>query len=339
MFSEGIDNLLHNNNAGQKQPVRRVSMNVVAKQHATGKITWLDEERRIPASINASLSVTGPRPSVKKKSPAKEATKTNNIIIEQQVPRATMEHTESMVKVFFTKDYRRFIKVKGNRMLNKKKIKRIKDDITAGLDLLRYCPIIVAEKGGQLEIIDGQHRFAVATELKSHVWYIVADELTLLEIAKMNSNTEKWKNKDFIHCYASQGNSNYTIIDEFMKKYGFPLSVTVGLLTKGSILNDGGSGAIKEDFQGGNVRVTHEAEAQKIAETVMQFEGFAAKCSRTFVVAICKILEAQKTDIQEVVGAYLANRNRLVQHGSWKDYLVNLEAIVNIGKSKRRVIY
>jgi hypothetical protein len=335
MFSEGIEDFLRRD-AAPKKGAPRVSMNVVAKQHAPGKLTWLDEERRLPASITTSVAVTGPRASVKKK---KDKKPIETEYMETTTTQASGTHTESMVKVFFTKDYRRFVKVQGNRTLNKKKIKRIKDDIAAGLDLLKYCPIIVAEKDGKLEIIDGQHRFAVATELKSHVWYIVADELTLLEIAKMNSNTEKWKNRDFIHCYTSQGNEHYAKIDEFMKKYGFPMSVTVGLLTKGTILADGSSVAMMNDFQAGTVKVTRYADAVKVAETVMAFEGFAAKCSRTFVVAVCKILEAEKMPIEDVIEAYRNNKERLQAHGNWKDYLVNLETIVNIGKSKRRVIY
>lgn len=247
-------------------------------------------------------------------------------------------HVESSVKIFFTKQYDRFVRMKGNRVLNKIKINRIKRDIENGLDVLKYCPVIVSEKDGKLEIIDGQHRYEVAKEMGSHVWYIIADELTLLEIAKVNSNTEKWKNKDYIHCYASQGNEHYQQLSDFMEKYGFPLSVSLALLTKGAILTDGG-GDLKKVFQAGTFTVADLPTAINIAETVMRFEGFEAAKSRTFVVAICKVIESGQCPIDEVIEAYIDNKAKLEPQSSWKEYLGALEAIVNIGKKIRRVIY
>jgi hypothetical protein len=253
-------------------------------------------------------------------------------------PQVHGDHTESKVKIFFTKDYDRFIRMNGNRKLNKAKIKRIETDIENGLDVLKYCPVIVAEKDGKLEIIDGQHRFAVAKDLGSHVWYVVAEELSLMEIAKVNSNTEKWKNADFIHCYASQGNVHYQQVQQFMEKYGFPLSVTLALLTKGAIMSDGGND-VKKDFQGGVFEVKDLEAAEQVADTVMRFDGFSGAKSRTFVVAICKILTANKVEIGDVIEAYLRNQDKLQMQGSWKNYLVNLESILNIGKQNRRVIF
>ena len=248
-----------------------------------------------------------------------------------------MKHTESDVKVYISRDYGLFRMVEGNRQLNSRKIEKIKDDISGGLNILRNSPIIVNERDGRLDIIDGQHRFYVCKQLKSPVWYILATELSLLDIAKVNSHTEHWKNKDFINCYAVQGNKNYEILDRFIETYKFPVSVAIRLLKEGTLQSD--SGSSKEDFQSGSFKVRNYASAISIADTIVKFSCFKAYKTRTFIVAICKILEVGKTDISEVIEAVEANPTKLLVQLTWKDYLVALEVIVNFGKSKRRILY
>ena len=312
IFSESIEQHLKHKEA-EKKAQTRVSMNDVAKQ-----------QQPIPVPAERNFGVTS--------RPAQEQPP-------QYEPMGAQGHNQSRVHIYCTKSYDRFVNMPGNRALNRAKINRIKKDIENGLDLLRYCPIIVAEKDGKLEVIDGQHRLQVCKDMRSLVWYVLADELTILEVARMNSNTEKGKNKDFIHCYTSQGNEHYKKVQEFMDKYKFRLSATLALLTKGSITNDGSNEHSLKKFQEGSFVVNKEAEAINVAETVLKFEGFSAVNSRTFVMAICKILEGQKIDIQEVIDAYLANKDKLQPQGNWKGYLMNLETIVNINKSKRRIIY
>lgn len=249
-----------------------------------------------------------------------------------------MKHTESNIKIFFTRDYSVFENINGNRDLNLRKIERIKQDINEGLDVLKYCPVIVSEKGGKLRVIDGQHRLQVAKDLKSNVWYVIAQEMTLPEIAKMNNNTEKWKPKDFINCYAQQGNKHYKTLHQFIQDYGFPLSVCLQLLTKGGNVNDIG-GDTKGEFQSGLFKVKSEAEAKRVGDIISRFKGFSGYTSRTFIVAICKIMGAGKVPIEDVIGAWEKNTEALKVQSSWKEYLVNLEILINIGKSKRRVIY
>lgn len=249
-----------------------------------------------------------------------------------------MQHAESSVKIYFTKEYGLFKIMTGNRPLNENKIRKIKQDICNGIDVLKYCPVIVHERDGRLEIIDGQHRFYVAKQLGSHVWYIVAGEMSLLEIAKVNSNTEKWKPADFINCYAVQGNEHYVKLREFIEETHFPLSVALQLLGKGLDVADSGGG-IKEIFQEGQFIVTNEEDANKVKEVVEQFEPFGMRRSRVFVVAICKIMQAEKVPVQELITAFKANPDKLSPQSGWKEYMSNLEVILNIGKKVRRVLY
>ncbi len=195
-------------------------------------------------------------------------------------------HIKSTVDIFVTRDYGRFGVLQGNRSLNKTKIKRIKDEIAKGKNWLQYCPIMVVEKDGKLKVVDGQHRLDVAKQTGSYIYYVICDELSLYDIATMNSNTEKWSGKDFVNCYATTGNEHYVTLREFLNTYGYPLGVCLQLLTKGMELTDGSHDDIIKSFQTGAFKVRTEEIALHVAKHVDKFAAFPGYKSRGFIMAI-----------------------------------------------------
>ena len=317
---------------GSKAPLP-VKQPIIGKKPVKKVVVDEDDEEDIDELIPEEAVITDP-----------DAEETIPSIGLPQKPLATdnkkFVHIESTVKVYVTKDWSLFGFKEGNRPLSKSKIKKIIADINGGSNLLKYCPIIVVPSGNKLTVIDGQHRLEVAKQLKTYIYYVIHDGMSLYEIAKMNSATEKWKPKDFINCYAIGGNHNYTKIREFMDTYGFPISVTLKLLRTGTFSSEGGGNDTNRgQFEQGKFVVRKWDEAVKIADTVLQFHQFPGHKGGQFVVAICKILDAAKIDIQEVIDSFTKHPDQLLLQSAWKDYLVNLETITNIGKSKRRVIY
>lgn len=251
-----------------------------------------------------------------------------------------MKHSESSIKIFYTKDYDSFSLINGNRQLNKQKIRRIENDILKGLDVLRYCPILVKEVNNKLEIIDGQHRFAVAKGLKSKVWYIVVEDISLFDIAKINSNTEKWNTNDYINCYAKQKNTNYIELKEFLDKTKYPLSVSLKLLSTGKVGSDAGvANKQAEEFKRGLFKIQFRQQAYRMFEATELFEGFQSRNSRHFIIAIDILIKANKCDLMELVEKYKDGNIKLQKKDSVKEYLVNLEEIYNHRMRQRRVIY
>lgn len=250
-----------------------------------------------------------------------------------------MNHQQSKVTVYSTTDYKAFRKVKGNRELNQTKIKRIIREINHGNDILDEVPILVTESGNVLEIIDGQHRLEIAKHLKRPVHYILQKKLTLHQVAKINSNVEKWKAKDFINCYIAAGNKNYDKLQEFMDKYQIPLSVSLVLLYNGIIENESGKETLREAFEKGSYEVKHWRQAVDIAEACMKFNLHNGWNSRAFVVAICRLLQKDVCDIDELVEKFKKDPKKLERHANYKLYLSNLENIYNINKQKRLTIY
>ncbi len=251
----------------------------------------------------------------------------------QKLVKPAQKHTESSVKVYFTKEYNRFSFINGNRNISDRKVKKIMKDIDEGLDVLKYCPIIVNE---EMQIIDGQHRFHVAKTLKSWVWYIVTSEMSVREIAKINSNTDKWRNDDFMHCYVEQKNEHYIALNRFEKKYPFGLTDCIALLMTGKIATGGGH---LESFRNGNFKVEHQERANKIVEEVLKFSFFKEHYTRQFIEAIIKLMDGDKCEMDVLLAKCTKEKEKLVKKHTYKEYLTLLEEIYNHRNSIRRPIY
>jgi hypothetical protein len=252
-----------------------------------------------------------------------------------------MEHSISKVKVYQSKDYKLFQLVEGNRVLNKNKIQRIINEINAGNDVLDLVPILVKENGKRLSILDGQHRFEVAKKLDRPVHYILQKvDMNLYAVAKVNSNTEKWKPTDFINAYKKAGNTNYDKIEHLHTTYGIGVSTCLFLLVSGGNSKEGGkSRNMQHDFETGQFVVKKYKEAIMVAEMCKNFSRFPAWNTREFIYAICKIMEAGLCDFEVLMKKFNADPEALKVHNNNKGYLTNLEEIYNKNNSKRRTLY
>lgn len=250
-----------------------------------------------------------------------------------------MQHTESSVMIHFTNEYARFNMINGNRQLNEKKINRIIDEISSGNDMLRYYPIQVKENNERLDILDGQHRFWISRKLGRPIFYIlVKEEKSMPEIAKINSNVEKWKAEDFINCYVQHGNDNYLQLRDFLDKYCISLSVSLRLLHYGDPGTESHHAGLSEDFKNGNYLVKELEKATDLAETCKLFSSFPHWRSRAFVIAISRIKKANLIEIDELLNAYKKRPEMLTQQANYKSYVNILEQLLNVGKQKRIVI-
>lgn len=80
-------------------------------------------------------------------------------------------------------------------------------------------PIEISEVDGKFEIQEGQHRYMAAKKTNTPVHFMVVKRKTTYEIAKQNSMSKKWKNGDFIHAYANEGNYNYKRLENLVKEF------------------------------------------------------------------------------------------------------------------------
>lgn len=251
-----------------------------------------------------------------------------------------LTHIPSAIAVFQSGEYKNFTMIIGNRDINTKKIDKIIKEIEEGNDMLNYYPIIVRVVEGKLLILDGQHRFIICKKLKRPVHYIIAtEERTMVDIARVNSNTEKWKAINFINCYQLHDNENYKLIKQFVEEFGFSLGLSLNLLTNGSPGSvTGGQADLMNEFEKGNFIVKTYDEAVAFGNKCKLFSAFKNWRSRHFLIAISRVLIANKINFDEVVAAYNKSPDELKQQVHFKDYIINLEAIINTGKRNRIII-
>lgn len=250
-----------------------------------------------------------------------------------------MQHTESSMPVYFTSEYARFKMLDGNRQLNEGKINRIIKSITNGNDMLRYYPIQVKENKTRLEILDGQHRYFICRRLKKPVYYIIVqEEKSMADIARVNTNVEKWSNKNFIYCYAQQGNINYQQLQDFYNQYEINVGTSINLLSYGQPGTEGTNRTTKEQFEDGLFECKFLQTATELADSCKLFAPFPYWRDRGFVIAIYKIKKAGLVEIPDLVASAKKYPELLDKQNSYKDYIYCLEQLFNARKQKRTVI-
>jgi len=72
---------------------------------------------------------------------------------------------KSIAKIFYTTDYSKFNTLAGNRQVNIAHVKKLESSFD---EEYLISPILVNEK---FQIIDGQHRFEAAKNLKLPIYY------------------------------------------------------------------------------------------------------------------------------------------------------------------------
>ncbi len=252
---------------------------------------------------------------------------------------SNIHHTVSTVTIFATDNYKQFSMINGNRGLNENKIKKIIKEVESGNDMLKYYPIQVRVVGESLEILDGQHRFFICKKLKRQVHYIlVTEDKSMPDIAKVNSNVEKWASKDFINCYINQGNEHYIKLQEFLNLTKISVGLSLRLLSSGNPGVEGFSTKITDDFQQGAFTVTHWNDAIEMFNECKKFNSFQYFIDRSFIIALYRIKKAGLITMDDLATAVNKNPEKLIRNANQKQYIYNLEQIVNIGKQKRIVI-
>lgn len=117
-------------------------------------------------------------------------------------------------RIWVTRDYDAFKKLKGNRGVDKARKARIVESIkTFGY---HTSPILVNEK---MEVVDGQGRLAALKDLNLPVEYVVEPGIGIGECRAMNTSSTNWKITDFIKSYAEDGWKDYITLQNAINQY------------------------------------------------------------------------------------------------------------------------
>lgn len=245
-----------------------------------------------------------------------------------------IKHVESNTKIHYTTDYGRFKFLKGNRDINEGKVDKIKEVIQAGIDVLKYAPIIVNES---MEIIDGQHRYAVARELKGNVYYVIHKDADLSIVPTINSNHTKWRNVDFLNSYLDLKREAYIELHSFILAHdGISLSTAVKVFHSGTPTS---SEAI-EAFREGRLSMEKKERAHYLGGLLTAFVPYTDNpfSSRFFNVIIA--LEGNGKYNHALMLRKLEESGRRIEDvKSTKTIIQDMESVINHRMRERVVIH
>lgn len=245
-----------------------------------------------------------------------------------------MEKEKQQIIVNETTDYDQFKLLKGNRTVNMLHVEKLKLSFARKYLL---SPIIVNEN---FEIIDGQHRFMAAKELKLPVWYIAVGGYSLMDIQIYNTNASNWKKKDFLNMYVDLGKPAYIKFKEFMDTYpDFGIRVCEALISNlsGSMtVSIAGRNTQGTVFQRGDLEIPDYEKTIEVTEKIMQvkpyYEGFYRE---SFVKAMIFIFKIEAYDHSKFMERIQANPNSLHNCNKVSEYKLLIEDIYNFRSQKK----
>jgi hypothetical protein len=222
-------------------------------------------------------------------------------------------------EVLKTKDYDKFCRLEGNRMINTANLKQIKKSM---LEKQLISPIIVNEK---MEVIDGQHRFQAQKELELPVYYVVQFGYGREETQILNSNSRNWSIDDYMDSYCESNLTHYLTYRDFFHKWGFKHNEIMNMLN-GTIHDR----SLQTYFKCGKYKVKKlkqaEQQAKQITEMIKFYAGYKR---RGFVLAMLECFNNDSFDFKYFLKKCKYQSTKLVDCVRYQDYLKIIEEIYN----------
>ncbi|MBT0607614.1 ParB/RepB/Spo0J family partition protein [Aequorivita echinoideorum] len=241
-------------------------------------------------------------------------------------------------KITVTKEYEKFSTILGNRIINEKKVENLMADISKGLNLLPYCPVIVFRKDNNLKIVDGQHRFEATKRLELPVHYVECEQLDLKKIASLNSRSDKWKNSDFLECYVRLGIEDYVTLLDFLRKYKIIYSASIDLLMYGNPKAKGSNSM--EAFRNGEFEVKFLDKATELVNLTTEIFGrYVFSNDRYLIGAVMELKEAGICDFEVLKNKVSEAPNIMEKKSNIKEYKYLIEQVYNFKNQKRVALF
>lgn len=238
------------------------------------------------------------------------------------------------MQILQSSDYSVFTTINGNRNINRKKVEKLVEDVKSGFNLLPYCPILVMEVEDKLAIIDGQHRFENSVECKEPVYYLIKNDISIQQIAKMNSRGQKWTINDFLNCYSRLGIQDYVTLGEISREFKISISTISGLLMKDNV-----KVKCKEEFESGEFKANHvESTKELLTLTDELFGQYRFSKDRYLIGALQAIIKAGKCDLDVLRDKIKQNPMGMDKLGDLKNYIYNIERVYNYKNRDRQTI-
>lgn len=219
-----------------------------------------------------------------------------------------MQSEKLKTHIFETYNYNQFSQLEGNRIINKLHVDRLKRSFKKKYLL---SPINVNNK---FEIIDGQHRFNAAKELKLPIYYYISDNSKLEDVHILNTNMKNWRKEDYLNAYCEIGNQNYIQFKEFMDEFpDFGINSCQAILSNTTNTHSMVNSNFKS-FQEGGFLIKNYNNAVEMANNIMMVKPYYEGYYRlTFVRAMIGVMKVKEYNHSKFIQK-LSKQNGLMKN-------------------------
>jgi len=231
-----------------------------------------------------------------------------------------------LVPTFVTTDYDKFMLIESNRLIKPGKSSRLKEEIERkDLTSENEIKVAISESGDKLIISDGQHRFITCMELGLPIYYRFSD-MAIDDIGMVNSVQDKWTLHDSLHHYCSRGIHDYKVLSGFRKKYQYPISTLINIL---SGRNDK---TMLDEFRRGEFKVTQRLDiVHDLLSKIQQFKNYNDKIyrHRTFLKVYMDLMTHPEFEHEKMIHKVEQVPMKFVYCTRIFDYLRMIEEVYN----------
>ena len=252
--------------------------------------------------------------------------KTKEIKLTRKQETVASDDKKLLVPIFSTTDYDKFMLIESNRLIRAGKVSKLKEEIERK-DLTHENEIKVHlnDSGDKLIISEGQHRFVTCMELGLPIYYRFSD-MAIDDIGMVNSVQDKWTLQDSLHHYCNRGIHDYKILSGFRKKYHYPITTLIHVL---SGRNDK---TMLDEFRRGEFRVTQRLDAiHELLGKIQQFKKFNDKIyrHRTFLKVYMDLMTHPEFEHEKMIHKVEQVPMRFIYCTRIFDYLRMIEEVYN----------
>lgn len=168
--------------------------------------------------------------------------------------------------VYETTDYSQFKLLPYNRPINQKFLEKLKRAIKKSNKLSSNAILVTKDK----EIIEGQHRWVAAKDLKLNLYYSIDENFVQSDIISLNSFRLNWKLKDYVNYYDLNNNVDFRFFNEMFdrcREYGAPFTTIYTII---GFLN-GGQRYLPNSIRDGSLTITNKTSIIDFIEIAMPF--------------------------------------------------------------------
>lgn len=236
------------------------------------------------------------------------------------------------LKIEQSETYGLFKSLGGNRLVSKGHVDALKRSFTDYPELVAAQPVLVNE---DFEIVDGQHRFDAAKELRLPINYIKVRGLGVDEARKLNVTQRKWEPMDYATSYAIGGHEDYETYLKLREEYSVPHNVLLAAISSSR------GNSHSRMFKLGEFHIDDLGAAVARLQQLRQVEQMVRlPMISPLCFALLQVMEMETFDWERFIKKLAStNGSEFLRFSQVKDYLRAIEDTYNYGTANKTRLF